>query len=392
MEWDLVRIHASKSWHNCHLCNKRIKVCVTLSNSQNGSYLIVGEECHEKLVHLVSHGKVESVSPIHAMKGNLRRYWRKLADRTVVGWLKEELCAGRLTEEVADIVYTITQLGFAPTTDDADMVIAFYKATRRFPLVNLLRCGELFGFRHSRLLPKMITIDQIERIRELLAKDKVIREKLEAIRRKSAEMQLFHERVTNVLARLKDLADKLRVASGNGVEKALASAEAVEKKAVAISRLVQKTNDAFHDVACNVEEMANTTESIHRWNLVNPETVLSVRSERGRYILVKKDGRWHRITQLECYVERWVKSVTGVYKAVVLHGKHSCLVMLVEQLESSEVLLELDFTEPSRTKSGSFVAKHRGKIVLPSRDICRSGPYLVCLLGDEGKYYRAWIV
>jgi len=341
---------------------------------------------------LVSHGKVESVSPIRAMKGNLRRYWRKLADRTVVGWLKDELYAGRLTGEVGDIVYTIERLGFAPTTTDADLVITFYKTTRRFPLENLLRWGELFGFRHSRLLPKMITIDQIDRIKKLLAKDKVIREKLEAIRRKSAEKRLFHERVTNVLARLKDLADKLRVASGNGVEKALVSAEAVEKKAAEISRLAQETNNTFYDVACNVEKMASATESIHRWNLVNPETILSVRLDRDRYILVKRDGRWRRITQLDCFVEKGVRSVTGVYKAVVLDGERQCLVKLVEQLESSEILLELDFAEPSRTKPGFFVAKYHGKIVLPSRNISCPGSYLVCILGDEGRYYRAWIV
>lgn len=393
-EWSLVRIHASKSWHNCQLCNKKIKTCVTLSNSENGNYLVVGEECHEKLVHLVNHGKVERVSPIRAIKGNLRRYWKRLADRTVVGWLKDEMSAGRLTGEVADIVYTIERLGFAPTTDDADTVIVFYKSTRRFPLENLFRWGELFDFRHSRLLPKTITINQIDRIKKLIAKDKVVREKLEAIRRKLAEKRLFDERVTNVIARMKDLAEKLRLAFGNGVEKALASAEAVEKKVDVISRLVQNTSEvtSFYKVGCKAEKMASATESIHRWNLANPETILSVRSARGRYILVKQDGRWHRITQLECYVEKGVQSVTGVYRAVVLGGDRQCLVKLVEQLESSDVLLELDFTEPSRSKPGFFVAKHRGKIVLPSRNICFPGSYLTFILGDEGRYYRAWIV
>jgi len=150
--------------------------------------------------------------------------------------------------------------------------------------------------------------------------------------------------------------------------------------------------DSLRQAVQQANNLADRAFGAMQWGLANPETILSVRSIRGRYILVKRDNRWHRIQRIECYVAKGVQSVTGLYKAIVLEGEWQTKVELVEQLDSSEVLLDLDFTEPSRNKPGSFVAKHNVKIVLPSRDVWRSGKYKAFIMGDEGRYYRAWVI
>jgi hypothetical protein len=209
-EWRLHKINASLEWSNCQLCNTRIKICVVLKNKENGNFVVLGEDCYDKLVQFLSIGQVQSALPARDGHSNeLRGHWRQLLkdlkDRTVVGWLREEFEAGRITGELVGAIHTILNLGFAPTTEDADKVVGFYKATRRFKLAQLARfqtryVGRMLemvtiaetGFRHRNLLPKEVTIDQFEKIEHILERDWEVGEKLRKIAQKknAAEMRL----------------------------------------------------------------------------------------------------------------------------------------------------------------------------------------------------------
>ena len=107
-EWRFSSLHASKEPLNCQLCNTRIITCVTLHNTVNGNYIVLGENCYDKLLAFLRSGRVKSALPSRdAQTQKLRRHWkgllRRLKDRTVVGWFREELQAGRLPDDIAAI-------------------------------------------------------------------------------------------------------------------------------------------------------------------------------------------------------------------------------------------------------------------------------------------------
>ena len=119
-EWNFDKIYASRQECNCQLCNTRIKTCVVLKNEVNGNYIVIGEDCYDKFIQFLRIGKVQSALPTRKRVSlRLHLYWVMLLgglqDRTVLGWLLEELSAGRVTGWMADIIYTISCLGFAPT-------------------------------------------------------------------------------------------------------------------------------------------------------------------------------------------------------------------------------------------------------------------------------------
>lgn len=398
-EWSLYKLHVSEESQNCQLCNTRINACVTLKNTVNGNFLVLGEECYDKLLVFLRNGKVESSLPYRkAASGKLRTYWKKLIkqlpDRTVVGWLREELDGGQLAGDIAEIVYTITHIGFAPTTSDADNVVSFYKSARKFPIANLLERYALCGFRHLRLLPKTITINQIDRVKKIIAKDKEIKEKHYEAEREIAETKWLLSRIENAIKKLGDLCDKLRNAATNGVTMASTSAVAVEKVIKQISDLAYNDQelDSLRDMVCQAESLAEKTVNTWQWNLSNPEAILSVKTRSTRYILVLRDGRWRCIWRVEGFKVKDIVSTTGIYMAIVLEGLLPVKVKLLEQLDSSGILYELDFNKPSRNMPGAYVAELNGKIVLPSGIVKNPGTYKAFILGDEGRYYRAWVI
>jgi len=389
-EWSFHKLYVSSEQQGCQLCNTHINVCVTLKNNVNGNFLVLGEDCYDKLLAFLRKGRVESVLPSRETQtGELRRYWKKVADplhnRTVVGWLRTELKSGHIEGDIAEVVYTITRIGFAPTTGDADKVVAFYKATRRFAIDDLIEGPDLWYFRHKRLLPT-ITIDQIERVQKMLEKDKALRQVI--FKRKKAEWkrQSAKARVRDAAQEVQNLLDKVRAAAERGVQKADKAVVALKKALADISALEEPARPL------KAEKIARTAISTWQWYTTDPETILSVKMPGKSYILVNRGNRWNAIWRVERFLAKDVVSMTGLYKAHVIQAGRDTLVRLQEQLESSDILAKFDFTEPSRQVQGTFVAKFNGKIVLSSRGITNPGNYLAFILGDEGRYYRAWVI
>src|SRR3989344_3422397 len=184
---------------HCHLCNTRIHHHVVLTNNVNDNHLFIGGDCYDKLLLLLEEGKVRSALPKRdEQTRSLRDYWKKCLkklDETVLGWFLDELNGKRLPSPIAPIVYTIQRLGFAPTTDDADKVVAYYKATRRFDRRLLVSDHDLSLFRRRHWLPVTITIDDAIRIRELIEKDRQIILSLQRIKNEHE----WRERATKVI-------------------------------------------------------------------------------------------------------------------------------------------------------------------------------------------------
>jgi len=81
----------------------------------------------------------------------------------VIGWLREQRDRRVLPTDVAAIFDTIDNFGFAPTYDDADRVVAYYKRTRLFSMSVLLH--DLPAVWSRRRCMPLITIDKAEQIR-----------------------------------------------------------------------------------------------------------------------------------------------------------------------------------------------------------------------------------
>jgi len=172
---------------NCNVCSTRILNFVILKNGANGNRLVVGHDCYAKFVNFLTSGKIECAFPkLDDHVATLRSYSRKALDRTMRGWFFEMLGAGRLPEKIAAIVESLRAIGFAPSTDAADGLVDYYKSTRKFPLEVLIpelkRHHPGFGcrvpyygeFPYRNMLPARITIDQIDRVKALLERQRVL--------------------------------------------------------------------------------------------------------------------------------------------------------------------------------------------------------------------------
>ncbi len=394
-EWIYHKIYVSKEWQNCQLCNTRIQNCVVLKNEVNGNYAVLGEDCYDKLLQFLKIGRVESALP---SRGSLRSYWdrllSKLGDRTVLGWLREELAAGRLVGEIASVVYTISRLGFAPTISDADMAIHYYKATRKFKRVALIDVLITRDFRHARFLPEEITIDEIDRVKKIIERDHEVAEHLLEVKQARAEVPRLMLRLEDSIAKLDKIRNSLEAIAKTGVQQAASGASRVKQIQQRMSELLKngKTLENLKKVAEGAESTVEKQRRICEWEVADPEVILSVKIPFDRYILVKQKDRWEERDVVEARVDKGVVSKTGLYNAVVLGTDASARILLKEELDSSKTIVIVDFNEPSHSRAGTFVGSHHGKIVLPSDPVQTPGKYLVFLTSEEGKYYRAWVI
>ena len=185
---------------NCNVCSIRILNFVILKNGANGNRLVIGHDCYAKFLHFLESGKIKSAFPkLDDHVVTLRSYSRKALDRTMRGWFFEMLDAGRLPEKIAAIVESLRAIGFAPSTDAADGLVDYYKSTRRFPLEVLipelkrtrlgfgLRDAYTGDFRYRNMLPARITIDQIDRVKALLGRQKALAHYFEEVEERAEE-------------------------------------------------------------------------------------------------------------------------------------------------------------------------------------------------------------
>ncbi len=398
-EWKFFRLHAAREMQSCQLCNTRIVNCVTLQNTENGNYLVLGENCYDKLLSYLRSGRVKSTLPSRdAQTRKLRRHWKvllkNLKDRTVVGWFREELQAGRLPADITEIVYTISRIGLAPTTGDADRVIAFYKATRRFPIEALLAWYELRDFSHRKLLPTSITIEQIDRVQAIITRGRKLIDQLRRLKWQSSERERWTRLIKVSIDRLNIMHMQLTNAAELGIERATAPIPSLTKVIDQLKAFNPETYDleSLERVALKFNRVAERTIVRYQWYLKNPETILVVLEYGRRYVLAKRHNHWQRLKPIDISYQTGIDHETGLYSAVVLDDQSPVKVQLIERWEANEAFKEVDFSVPSKKIPGTYVAMMNGKVVLPSASIRTPGTYFAFIMNDAGRYYRAWVL
>lgn len=398
-EWRFSSLHVSGKSLQCQLCNTCINKCVTLHNTVNGNYLVLGENCYDKLLGYLKSGRVKSALPSRdAQTKKLRQHWKgllkKLKDRTVVGWFRDELQDGRLPADIAEIVYTISRIGLAPTTEDADRIIAYYKATRRFPINALVRWQELLDVQHRNLLPTMITIGQIDRVKRILARGRELYTQRCQMRYEATERRQLNGWISSSLKKLTTLRDRLQTASQNGITRAARAQAEVERILVELSASIEKTHDlvTLRKTESWILHTVNQTCDNLQWKEKEPEKILLVMRGRRQYILVKRNNRWQRLSSIMITSSMRHYPDTGVYSGIVLDHETPVKVNPLEELDLAQELPSLEFSVPSQKVPGTFVAMMNGKIVLPSWSIRKPGTYFAFIMNDAGRYYRAWVL
>lgn len=398
-EWRFSSLQASKDPLQCQLCNTRINKCVTLHNTANGNYLVLGENCYDKLLAFLRSGRVKSTLPSRdAQTQKLRRHWkgllRRLKDRTVVGWFRDELQAGRLPDDIAAIAYTITRIGLAPTTEDADTVIAYYKATRRFTIEALLGRNSLNNFPHRGLLPTGITINSIERVEAILDRGRLLNTTRSQRRWEVYERDQFKIRFATSISTLTALRNKLQAASQAGTNRAAEAVATVEQQISELTTTdyaaldMRSLREAGWKIEVEARKMAHELE----WHVKDPETILVVKQYRRQYVLAKRNNRWQRLTIANDSIFWRLPFGAKKYTAVVLEHQAWASIKLIEQAADGETLIVLNFTVPSKNVPGTYIAMQNGKVVLPSRPIRTPDAYKAFIMNDAGKYYRAWVL
>lgn len=407
-EWTLHKIDKTELNLRCNLCNQTISHFVVLWNQKNNNRLVIGHDCYDKLVRYLADGQIKSDLPDRKnYTRGLRKYWKgKLPDKTVLGWLLEELNAKRLPEEIAALVRVIELLGFAPTYEDADRVVAYYCSTRKFNVGVLISYARICGFRFMRLVPKVVTIDQATRIEKLIDRDNQQRERLrrkemEQIRRQ--EWAVWREQIFQKLTELNIKAIK---AVAEGVEEASSALRLLNAHRATIEstcpEVFERSLDEMSSVMNDTFSLLRDFELKHRWSFFPVVEVLAVRQTRrllwgacadDSYVLMKSDGRWKTMSNLPIRVKTESSLEGGGWKQGMYKAKFDGMnVLLLEKLDSAGKIVEVFFNIKSRRNDGSFVGRYERKIVLPSRPVRRSRKYSVFLLNDEGKYYRAWVL
>lgn len=412
----LINLEEASGWRNCHLCGKDIRAYVLLFNPINQVRIIIGHNCYDKLLHLIRKSVVESTLVSRSEhSSSVRKHWRELRDslpgkptnETVVGWLKEQLAEGEIPAEVSSIVAMMSQTryGLPFSKEEADRVIEFYKETRRFPIGVLFRPWEISGFCHCNLLPTEITINQIDRVRQIFSRMGEIEEKWsKAARRREqeSEWQSLRQRAFQILA---TYSERIEIGLGEGaktkdVEAARLDLDQVRESLSEIlsESFVEDDNDRRRR-ECRVNQLVCELGENISWRLTRTEPLLYVKTTNSiwDYVLVHRGGRWVKLSGLrEQHAADGVEFKTGLYAGRVREfgGIYGTMIALQKELNSDGVIVDLEFSVPSRQHPGEYVAKHQGKVVLPSKPIRIKRTYKVFLTGhgDDSRYYRAWII
>ncbi len=189
--WELhhfdIHTGAVKDRPNCQLCHAELVNIAVIRNVKNDMQLTIGHDCLEKLHNLQASGKVESVS-LSTWK-EYRTEARKHIEKALGGkrgiiaavtkWLAAE---AQLPPSIKDTLGWLEKFGTPQSLEKAEELVAYYKATRRFPVVTLMSASE-FALYSSSVSPEKrkeeMTLDDFAKMREALARLRIARERRE---------------------------------------------------------------------------------------------------------------------------------------------------------------------------------------------------------------------
>jgi hypothetical protein len=156
---------------NCHLCHTRIRHGIVVKH-ENGVYLIIGRDCYD----YVAAGNIMAVHKEHIAR--IKEYAKKNIDTSYLAWLGAQ---ENLPQEIRETLAVISELGHPPSIEAAMELVDYYKGHRRFSISSLLTPDEqktLMLMLHQKMMPRTITLNQLPRVKKLLAKIKTSRDRM----------------------------------------------------------------------------------------------------------------------------------------------------------------------------------------------------------------------
>lgn len=166
-EWVFAHFGAiEKGYDNCQICHARIVKFVAIRNTKNNVYLLIGEDCYDKLLHYLKTQKIETVTLMERRQYivAIKKYCKKFINASFIAWFKARK---RISEEIRKSLTVIEALGYAPSLKAAEELVEYYKAHRRFPLYELLTKQEQYVLRRypcSPRLPKTLTLNILSEV------------------------------------------------------------------------------------------------------------------------------------------------------------------------------------------------------------------------------------
>ena len=181
-EWCVERLGFSGQKMNCQVCNRALNNYVVLVNRVNSNRIIIGHNCYDKLIHFIKVGRVESMlGDRHSYTGALKKRTAEIVSHTVIGWFRAELDARRITDD--DLRHTVSHIedfGFAPSVEDAQKLVDYYK-DHRYVFVEKM-VPEVRRWRLRKFIPNHIRIGYVDRLYKLIEQSAAIRRDLVTLR------------------------------------------------------------------------------------------------------------------------------------------------------------------------------------------------------------------
>ncbi|MBP6858590.1 MAG: hypothetical protein KBC33_02025 [Candidatus Pacebacteria bacterium] len=366
IKWRVDRLGYSGEKMNCQVCNTALNNYVVLVNTRNNNRIIIGHNCYDKLMQFIRTGKVQStLGDRQAYTENLRKSTAEIVNRTVIGWFREELDARKITDEsLAQIVSHIEDFGFAPSVEDAQKLVEYYKDHRLVFVEKVV--PEARTWRLRKFIPNHIRVGYVDRLYALIKRS-------EEISRDLAILPALH---ATVIPRLEEMLEEVRGLIKFGQQDAVITEE-LELIVERIEELVGPCNQRwFARVAIS------ETKELEWWiDQVRPLTWCKVRVFRSL------DCRFYRLDfSQRVWVEIPPHHVIGgelITASSLYDGYysryHSQVVVTNVRAGFANQLRIVKFDRELPEVPGSYTGRMGGKKVLSMEPI-PSGTYLALLV------------
>jgi uncharacterized protein YbcI len=428
-EWKIERYGASPINLNCHLCNTVINNFVVLRNTVNENRLVIGNDCYDKFIAFLRTGKVESQLPtrsehVKAIRKHLqdivpvmpRGKRNRTAVRTVIGWLEEQLEVRALPDEIGAIVETMKILGFTPSIEDAEKIVAYYKATRKLSLLNFIEYWELkrYGLNPSQEVTQDEFVEVNKRFEEARATavERAKQERLEreALKEQEERVQWSEKRSVTItdFDKLKALFARVQSELPLIAKEITPSMEWLQKQVdglpleypglhayINLEHVRYLPGQLISEIQASIRERSQKMEKL--LGALSEEIVIV--PAMPRYALRKENDRWTKIRSVIIENKEWPMN-PGLYEVRYLGSSpagwrgetHEHFVVAKEVPGSPSFFPVIDFSIPSTKHEGTFVGFLNRKVALPSSYVTESGKYLCFLMAEMDTYYRVWTI
>ena len=373
-EWRIERIARSKESLHCQVCSTRLNQYVVLMNAENRNRVLIGLDCYDKLINYLRTGEIESsLRERHSFTHELRMKCAEILHETVAAWLFEELHSGRLRAELVPLVEQVKDFGFAPSIEDANQLVDYYKNHRRMFIERLV--PECRSFRHRKLLPNHIPIAATDRVLKIVERGNQIRAKLA----KSADIK--HREWNKLLT----LNTEVMGMMGFGKQEPVITEE-LSLIREEIARLISQFN------SCNlVERIPQNVRELEAWvdglrHLCWEKIRVYKSTEGAYYIQPPHEDTWVRVSDIDLLGTEHIRS-SGVYEAFV-SWRDNQMFITPQHADLSDCGM-VKFDIPDVNNPYDYIGALVSKIKVIPIDPVPWGTYMILKVKKQRKY---WLV